>query len=44
MSPDLLFEIKPFIDTLLRDLGLEMARKGSWWKELFESYRTTDYA
>jgi hypothetical protein len=41
-SVDMVFEIMPFIDTVLRDLGLETARKGSWWKEIFEMYGTDD--
>lgn len=42
-SPDMVFEIMPFLDTLLRDLGLPTARKSSWWKEMFEYYGVADY-
>lgn len=42
-SPDLVFEIMPYIDTLLRDLGLQTARKKNWWKEIFETYGVKDY-
>jgi hypothetical protein len=42
-GPDMVFEIMPYIDTLLRDLGLRTARKGSWWRELFEWYGVRDY-
>lgn len=42
-GPDMVFEIMPYVDTLLRDLGLRTARKGSWWRELFEWYGVRDY-
>jgi hypothetical protein len=40
--PDMIFEMMPYIDTLMRDLGLNPARKGGW-RELFESYGVKDY-
>ena len=41
--PDMIFEMMPYIDTLMRDLGLNPARKGGW-RELFESYGVQDYS
>lgn len=41
--PDLVFDSIPYVDTLLRDLGLDPHRKNSWRKELFENYRPRDY-
>jgi cation diffusion facilitator CzcD-associated flavoprotein CzcO len=42
--PDFVFDAVPYLDMLLRDLGLEHKRKGSWWKEIFEAYGPEDYA
>ncbi|KAF2032559.1 FAD/NAD(P)-binding domain-containing protein [Setomelanomma holmii] len=42
--PDFVFEGIPYVDMLLRDLGLENKRKGSWLKELYEAYTPADYA
>ena len=39
---DLVFEIMPFLDTLMRDLRLEPHRKGGW-RELVECYTSADY-
>lgn len=41
--PDFVFDAVPYLDMLLRDLGLEFKRKGSWWKEVFEAYGPEDY-
>lgn len=41
--PDLVFDSLPYVDTLLRDLGLVTNRKSNWWKEIFECYRPQDY-
>ena len=41
--PDMAFESLPYVDLLLRDLGLKRWRKGSWWKEWFEPYTLEDY-
>jgi hypothetical protein len=41
-SPDMIFELMPFFDTILRDLGLNPARKGGW-REVFEWYGSQDY-
>ena len=42
--PDFVFEGLPYIDLLLRDLGLKNHRKKSWLKELTEPYLPRDYA
>ena len=41
--PDLVWDSLPYVDTLLRDLGLSPNRKSSWWKERFEVYLPRDY-
>ncbi|KAK4499079.1 hypothetical protein PRZ48_009591 [Zasmidium cellare] len=40
---DLVFDSIPYVDLLLRDLGLEASRKGSWWRDLVEPYSLRDY-
>lgn len=42
MMPDMVFEVLPFLDTLLRDLGLKTNRKGGW-REILEPYGKQDY-
>lgn len=42
--PDFVFEVVPYMDMLMRDLGLEVRRKGGWWKEATEAYGPEDYA
>jgi cation diffusion facilitator CzcD-associated flavoprotein CzcO len=42
--PDFVFDAVPYLDMLLRDLGSEYKRKGSWWKEIFGAYGPEDYA
>ena len=41
-GPDMIFEMMPFFDTIMRDLGLNPARKGGW-REIFEWYGSGDY-
>jgi hypothetical protein len=42
--PDFAFDAVPYIDLLLRDLGLEIKRKGGgWFKEALEPYGQEDY-
>ncbi|RPD61401.1 FAD/NAD(P)-binding domain-containing protein [Lentinus tigrinus ALCF2SS1-6] len=41
--PDFVFDAVPYVDMLMRDLGLEAHRKGSVFKELFEPYGPQDY-
>lgn len=40
---DLVFDSIPYVDLLLRDLGLNPRRKKTWWKEWLESYNQNDY-
>jgi cation diffusion facilitator CzcD-associated flavoprotein CzcO len=42
--PDFVFEGLPYIDLLLRDMGLKNHRKGSWFAELTEPYMPRDFA
>lgn len=47
--PDVAFDAIPYVDMLLRDLGLQWKRKwkqggwGRWWRELFWPYAPADY-
>jgi len=41
--PDFAFDAVPYIDMLLRDLGLAWRRKKSGWNELFDPYGPGDY-
>ncbi|KAL3428750.1 hypothetical protein BDV09DRAFT_190693 [Aspergillus tetrazonus] len=43
-NADFVFEVLPYLDMLLLDLGLRTARKGSWWKNLFVPHQPRDYA
>ncbi|KAL4899972.1 hypothetical protein BDW74DRAFT_183288 [Aspergillus multicolor] len=43
-NADFVFEVLPYLDMLLRDLGVRTARKGSWWRELAVPYQPGDYA
>jgi len=40
---DMAFETMPYIDTLIKDLGLKPGRKRSWWREIFEWYGVDDF-
>ena len=41
--PDFVFDGIPYIDMLFHDIGLNHRRKGSYFKELFEPYKPSDY-
>ncbi|KAF2151224.1 FAD/NAD(P)-binding domain-containing protein [Myriangium duriaei CBS 260.36] len=41
--PDLAFDVVPYFDLLVRDLGLETRRKGGGWKEVLTPYKPGDY-
>ena len=41
--PDIVFDGVPYIDMLLRDMGLKYRRKGGFWSELFHPYGPQDY-
>ena len=43
LYPDNVFDQNPFLDMLLRDLGLPCWRKSNIFKELFEPYGQKDY-
>lgn len=38
-----MFDAVPYLDMLLKDLGLEHKRKGSCLKEIFHAYGPEDY-
>lgn len=42
-SANVTFEFMPYFDTLLKDLGLETQRKGSWLEEWWGTYTPRDY-
>lgn len=42
--PDFVYDGLPYLDMLLRDLGLKNKRKDSLWGNLFQPYLTYDYA
>ncbi|THX82443.1 dimethylaniline monooxygenase (N-oxide forming) [Aureobasidium pullulans] len=41
--PDFVFDAVPYLDMLLRDLGIREKRKGGWLGEIFEAYGPEDY-
>lgn len=41
--PDFVFDAVPYMDMLLRDLGLRFRRKKGWWAEVFHPYGPEDY-
>ncbi|THZ59995.1 dimethylaniline monooxygenase (N-oxide forming) [Aureobasidium pullulans] len=41
--PDFVFDAVPYLDMLLRDLGIKEKRKGGWLSEIFEAYGPKDY-
>lgn len=42
--PELWFDGLPYVDLLLRDIGVEHRRKGNWFSERFTPYWPKDYA
>lgn len=42
--PDFAFDSVPYVDLLLKDMGLAVHRKASWWAELMQPYKPRDYA
>lgn len=42
--PDMAFDVLPYFDLLVRDLGLSVHRKSGPWAELVQPYKPTDYA
>lgn len=43
LFPDFVFDAVPYIDMLLRDLGLKFRRKNGWWAEIWHPYGPEDY-
>lgn len=41
--PDFVFDVVPYMDMLLRDLGLVWRRKKGRWSEIFDPYGPEDY-
>lgn len=41
--PDFVFDAVPYMDMMLRDLGLRFRRKNGWWAEVFHPYGPEDY-
>ncbi|KAK7531682.1 uncharacterized protein J3D65DRAFT_122192 [Phyllosticta citribraziliensis] len=41
--PDFVFDVMPYVDMLLRDLGLPTRRKGSWWQDVLSPHSVRDY-
>jgi hypothetical protein len=42
--PELWFDCLPYVDLLLRDVGVRNQRKGWWWSEWFTPYMPRDYS
>ncbi|KAM3415975.1 hypothetical protein BST61_g9464 [Cercospora zeina] len=40
---DTSYDVIPYFDVLLSDMGLRCRRKRNWWRELTEPYDTADY-
>lgn len=41
--PELWFDCLPYVDLMLRDVGVRNQRKKTWWAERFTPYMPTDY-
>ena len=41
--PDLVFDSLPYVDLLLSDIGVRSHRKSSWYREVTEAYRLSDF-
>lgn len=41
--PDLVFDSLPYVDLLLSDIGVRSHRKPSWYREVTEAYRLSDF-
>lgn len=40
---DLVFDTVPYVDSLLEDVGVQMKRKASWWRDIWEPYTLRNY-
>jgi hypothetical protein len=41
--PELWFDCLPYVDLMLKDIGIQNRRKKSWWSERFTPYMPVDY-
>ncbi|KAJ5594837.1 uncharacterized protein N7459_001045 [Penicillium hispanicum] len=41
--PEFVYDVIPYADMLLTDVGVRKRRKATWWKEVFEEYTIHDY-
>jgi hypothetical protein len=41
--PEIWFDCLPYVDLLLKDMGIKNQRKKSWWAERFTAYMPADY-
>jgi cation diffusion facilitator CzcD-associated flavoprotein CzcO len=41
--PELWFDCLPYVDLMLKDIGVPNTRKNSWWTERFTPYMPADY-
>ncbi|KAH7413909.1 hypothetical protein DE146DRAFT_601510 [Phaeosphaeria sp. MPI-PUGE-AT-0046c] len=41
--PDMFFDSLPYLDLMLKDIGIKNQRKKSWWAERFTPYMPVDY-
>lgn len=41
--PDFVFDVVPYMDVMMADLGLQVHRKGGWFKEITDPYGPEDY-
>ncbi|KAF2731876.1 FAD/NAD(P)-binding domain-containing protein [Polyplosphaeria fusca] len=41
--PELWFDCLPYVDLMLKDVGIQNHRKGGWWAERFTPYLPKDY-
>jgi hypothetical protein len=42
--PEMWFDCLPYVDLMLKDVGIQNQRKKSWWAERFRPYMPADYA
>jgi hypothetical protein len=42
-SPELWYDCLPYVDLMLKDIGIENQRKKSWFAERFTPYMPEDY-
>jgi hypothetical protein len=42
-TPELWFDCLPYVDLMLKDIGIQNQRKNTWWAERFTPYMPADY-